>query len=234
MTSKQAEFVERDLKYIWHPFTQMKDYEKNIPPTIIHKGKGIYVWDLDGNKYIDGISSWWVNTLGHSNPRLNNALKTQADTLEHVMLAGFSHVPAIELAEKLINLMPDELTKVFYSDNGSTAVEVALKMAYQYWVIKNQPQKNKFIALKNSYHGDTIGSVSVGGIDLFHSIYRPLLFETYQADSPYCYRCPENNSNKDCDFKCVDSVKQILVQNSDSIAGVMITSCSGCCWNDYL
>ena len=222
MTSKQAEFVKRDLKYIWHPFTQMKDYETNIPPKIIQKGKGIYVWDLDGNKYIDGISSWWVNTLGHSNPRLNNALKSQVDNLEHILLAGFSHVPAIELAEKLVHLMPSELTRVFYSDNGSTSVEVALKMAYQYWVLKNKPEKNKFIALKNSYHGDTIGAVSVGGVDLFHNIYRPLLFEIDQADSPYCYRCQVNNPEIECDFTCLDSVKQILVKNSESIAGIII------------
>src|ERR1035437_270721 len=182
------ELINKDLKYIWHPFTQMKDYE-NDEPIVINDGKGVYIWDMKGNRYIDGISSWWVNTLGHSNSRLNHAICNQLEKIEHVLFAGFTHQPAIELAERLIKATPKELTKVFYSDNGSTAVEVALKMVYQYWAHKGKPEKDRFIALKNSYHGDTIGAVSVGGVDLYHKIYKPLLFEIYQADSPYCYRC---------------------------------------------
>ena len=215
------ELVEKDLKYIWHPFTQMKDYE-NDQPIIIDRGEGIYLWDLLGNKYIDGISSWWVNTLGHSNKRLNDALKRQTDKIEHVLLAGFSHKPAIELAEKLVNLTPKELTKVFYSDNGSTAVEVALKMAYQYWQQKGKSSKSRFIALKNSYHGDTLGAVSVGGVDVYHQTYKPLLFEIYQAESPYCYRCSCNLERNNCNFKCLKSMENILEEHSDEIAGVII------------
>ncbi len=215
------ELIKKDLKYIWHPFTQMKDCE-NDEPIIIERGKGIYVWDLKGNKYIDGISSWWVNTLGHSNERLNNAIKAQLDKIEHVLLAGFTHIPAIELAEGLINITPKEHTKVFYSDNGSTAVEVALKMAYQYWAQKQKPQKSKFIALKNSYHGDTIGCVSVGGVDLFHKIYKPLLFEVLQADSPYCYRCLCGKDKNSCDIECLNSVEELLNKQSDEIAGVIV------------
>lgn len=215
------EWVEKDLKYIWHPFTQMKDYE-NDEPIIIDRGEGIYIWDLNGNKYIDGISSWWVNTLGHSNKRLNNAIKSQVDKIEHVLLAGFSHKPAIELAERLIEATPEELTRVFYSDNGSTAVEVALKMAYQYWAQSGEPQRNKFIALKNSYHGDTIGAVSVGGVDLFHSVYKPLLFEIYQADSPYCYRCPAGKEKGNCAFECLNSMENLLKEHQNGIIGIIV------------
>jgi adenosylmethionine---8-amino-7-oxononanoate aminotransferase len=219
--SSYKELIEKDLKYIWHPFTQMKDYE-NEEPIIIDRGEGIYIWDLKGNKYIDCVSSWWVNTLGHCNKRLNDALKAQVDKIEHVLLAGFSHIPAIELAERLINITPKELTRVFYSDNGSTAVEVALKMAYQYWAQSGQPQRDKFIALKNSYHGDTIGAVSVGGVDLYHSIYKPLLFEVLQADSPYCYRCPAGKEKDNCSIECLDSMEKLLKENENRIAGIII------------
>lgn len=220
MTSYK-ELVEKDIKYVWHPFTQMKDYESD-EPIIIERGKGVYLWDAKGNKYIDGISSWWVNTLGHSNDRINEAIKAQLEKIEHVLLAGFSHQPAIEVAEKLVNLMPKELTRVFYSDNGSTAVEVALKMSYQYWVQKGQPQKNKFIALKNSYHGDTIGSVSVSGVDLFHQVYKPLLFDVYQAESPYCYRCPMGKDKATCSIDCLNSMENILKEHKDEIAAVIV------------
>lgn len=219
--SEYQELIEKDLKYVWHPFTQMKDYE-NEELIIIDSGKGIYIQDLKGNRYIDAISSWWVNTLGHSNPRLNNALKAQVDKIEHVLLAGFSHVPAIELAAKLIQITPKELTRVFYSDNGSTAVEVALKMAYQYWLQKEMPQKNKFIALKNSYHGDTIGAVSIGGVDLYHKLYKPLLFDIFQADSPYCYRCPVEKNKENCSIECLNSVENILADHANETAGIII------------
>lgn len=215
------ELIEKDLKYVWHPFTQMKDYETE-EPIIIDSGKGVYVTDLKGNTYIDGISSWWVNTLGHSNTRLNDALKRQVDKIEHVLLAGFTHKPAIELAERLVKITPDELTRVFYSDNGSTAVEVALKIAYQYWVQVGQPQRDKFIALKNSYHGDTIGSVSVGGVDLYHKVYKPLLFEIYQAESPYCYRCPVGKESGNCCHECLQSMENLLIEHGDKIIGVVV------------
>jgi len=215
------ELVKKDIKHIWHPFTQMKDYETDAP-LIIDRGKGVYIWDLEGNKYLDAISSWWVNTLGHSHPRLNEALKRQVDKIEHVLLAGFSHEPAIELAEKLIEITPEKLTKVFYSDNGSTAVEVALKMAYQYWQQTGQPKKSKFIALKNSYHGDTIGAVSVGGVDVYHKIYKPLLFDINQAESPYCYRCPMGKDKNTCNIECLGSVEKIMEEHSEEIAGIIV------------
>ncbi len=203
------DLIQKDLKYIWHPFTQMKDYETDAP-LVIDRGEGVYIWDINGNKYIDGISSWWVNTLGHCHPGLNEAIKRQLDKIEHVLLAGFSHAPAIELAERLVQITPPELTRVFYSDNGSTAVEVALKMAFQYCRQTGRPRKTKFIALKNSYHGDTLGSVSVGGVDVYHKIYKPLLFEIFQAESPF--RNPGFTG----------SVEKILKKHAHEVAGIII------------
>ncbi len=215
------ELVKKDINYIWHPFTQMKDYETEAP-LIIDSGKGVYIRDIEGNQYIDAISSWWVNTLGHSHPRLNEAIKRQLEKIEHVLLAGFSHVPAIELAERLVQITPDKLTKVFYSDNGSTAVEVALKMAYQYCQQAGMTGKKKFVALKNSYHGDTIGAASVGGICVYHEIYRPMLFDIFQAESPYCYRCPAGKDKETCDIECLGSVEEIFRQHQQEIAGIIV------------
>ncbi len=219
----KIELIENDLKYIWRPFTQMKSLEnESNKPIIIKKGKGIYIEDIDGNKYIDAVSSWWVNTLGHSNKRLNKALYKQAKKIEHVIFAGFTHKPAIEFSKKLVSLMNNSLKHVFFSDNGSTAVEVALKMAYQYQVLKGHPEKKKFIALKNSYHGDTLGAVSVGGIDMYHKLYKPLLFEIEQAESPYCYRCPMGLNKEICNCECLNSVENILKKDSQYIAGIII------------
>ena len=221
MNKKQL--LEDDLKYIWRPFTQMKSLEKDEnKPIIIKKGKGIYLEDIDGNKYIDAVSSWWVNTLGHSNKRINKTITKQLKKIEHVIFGGFSHEPVIEFSKKLVSLMNNKLTKVFFSDNGSTAVEVALKMAYQYHVLKGNPQKKKFVALKNSYHGDTLGAVSVGGVDMYHKLYKPLLFEIEQAESPYCYRCPVGCERNTCKIDCLLSIEKILEKDANNIAGVII------------
>ena len=215
--------IEEDIKYIWHPFTQMKSLEnEDNKPILIKKGKGIYLEDIDGNKYIDAVSSWWVNTLGHSNKRINRALYKQSKKIEHVIFAGFTHESAIKFSKKLIKLMNNKLNHIFFSDNGSTAVEVALKMAYQYFVLKGKSEKRKFIALKNSYHGDTIGAVSVGGIDMYHKLYKPLLFEIEQALSPYCYRCPMNCNKETCQTECLSSVEDILKREAENIAGIII------------
>ena len=219
----KKEFIDEDLKYIWHPFTQMKSLEdENNKPIVITKGKGIYVEDIDGNKYIDAVSSWWVNTLGHSNDRMNKAIYEQAQKIEHVIFAGFTHEPAVEFSKKLIGMINNKLKKIFFSDNGSTSVEVALKMSYQYQVLKGHPEKRKFIALKNSYHGDTLGAVSVGGIDMYHKLYKPLLFEIKQAESPYCYRCPMNCKKETCNCECLKSVEDILKSEANQIAGMII------------
>lgn len=219
----KKQLLEDDFKYIWRPFTQMKSFEnEDNKPIIIKKGKGIYLEDINGKKYIDAVSSWWVNTLGHSNSRINKVIYKQAKKIEHVIFAGFTHEPVVEFSKKIVKLMNNSLKHVFFSDNGSTAVEVALKMAYQYFVLKGHPEKRKFIALKNSYHGDTLGAVSVGGIDMYHKLYKPLLFEIKQAESPYCYRCPMNCNKETCNCECLSSVENILKQEANEIAGIII------------
>lgn len=219
----KKQLLEDDFKYIWRPFTQMKSFEnEDNKPIVIKRGKGIYLEDINGKKYIDAVSSWWVNTLGHSNSRINKVIYKQAKKIEHVIFAGFTHEPVVEFSKKIVKLMNNDLKHVFFSDNGSTAVEVALKMAYQYFVLKGHPEKRKFIALKNSYHGDTLGAVSVGGIDMYHKLYKPLLFEIKQAESPYCYRCPMNCNKETCACECLSSVENILKQEANEVAGIII------------
>ncbi len=169
-----------DKKHLWHPFTQMKDWVEN-DPLIIERGDGVYLYDTKGNKYIDGVSSLWVTVHGHRKKEIDRAIKDQLEKIAHSTLLGLGNVPAIELAEKLAGIAPKGLNKVFYSDNGSTAVEIALKIAFQYQQQTGKTGKTKFITLQNAYHGDTLGSVSVGGIDLFHKIYRPLLFRSFRV-----------------------------------------------------
>jgi len=175
-----ANLEQTDKQYLWHPFTQMKDWLEN-DQLIIERGDGVYLYDTKGNKYIDGVSSLWVNVHGHRHKKLNRTIKKQFDKIAHTTLLGLGSVPSIELAKKLVEITPKELDKVFYSDSGSTAVEIALKIAFQYQQQIGQTKKKKFITLDNAYHGDTIGSVSVGGIDLFHKIYKPLLFKSIKV-----------------------------------------------------
>ncbi len=168
-----------DKKYLWHPFTQMKDWlADSNQPLVIDRAQGVYLYDTDGRKYIDGVSSLWVNVHGHRHPVIDRAIKQQIDRLSHSTLLGLANTPAVELSKKLIDIAPKGLSKVFYSDNGSTAVEIALKQAYQYWQNVGQTKKRTLVHLSNSYHGDTLGSVSVGGIDLFHTVYGGLIFKT--------------------------------------------------------
>jgi adenosylmethionine---8-amino-7-oxononanoate aminotransferase len=165
-----------DRSFVWHPFTQMKEWDD---PLVIDRAKGVYLYDADGKKYIDGVSSLWVNVHGHSHPTIDRAIKKQIDKLSHSTLLGLANTPSVELAAELIKIAPKGLSKVFYSDNGSTAVEVALKMSYQYWQNTGHMKKRTLVHLSNSYHGDTLGSVSVGGIDIFHKVYRGLIFKTH-------------------------------------------------------
>src|SRR5665213_750151 len=171
---------ERDQKIIWHPYTQMKD---NDLPIAIVKGEGAYLFDDHGKKYIDAVSSWWVNLHGHAHPYIAKKLSEQLIKLEHLMFAGFTHQPAVELAERILNHLPDNQSKIFYSDNGSTAVEVALKMAIQYWHNTGE-RKNKIIAFNNSYHGDTFGAMSVSARGAFTNPFKDLLFDVINIDAP--------------------------------------------------
>ena len=212
-----------DRTYLWHPFTQMQEWEQE-EPLIIERGKGPYLMDTEGKRYLDGTSSIWVNLHGHRHPSLDRAMKNQLDRLAHSTLLGLSNPPAIQLARDLIRIAPKGLTRVFYSDNGSTAVEVALKMAVQYWQ-QRRPEagpKHTFLHLKLAYHGDTIGAVSVGNIELFHSRFKALLFPTLEADPPYCYRCPLNLTYPSCQMACLEPIERILKERHRELAGFII------------
>src|SRR3989338_6503708 len=208
MSLKAAELERWDKKYVWHPFTQMKEWRKG-PLTIIEKGKGNTLIDTRGKKYIDGVSSLWCNVHGHRVKKIDAAIKKQLKSIAHSTFLGLSNKPAVELSKKLIEIAPKGLTKVFYSDSGSASVEVALKMAFQYWRLKGVKSKNTFLKLKNAYHGDTLGSVSVGGIDLFHEIFHPLLFKTLSVDSPYLYRDNFKGKEKEYARYCADKVETV-------------------------
>ena len=212
-----------DKKYIWHPFTQMQDYMRERP-LIIEEGDGCLLKDIYGNKYIDGVSSLWANVHGHRKEKLDIAIRNQLGKIAHSTLLGLSNIPAIECAKKLIEIAPDGLTRVFYSDSGSTAVEIALKIAFQYHqqADAGDPNKTKFISLTNAYHGDTIGSVSVGGIGLFHATYKSLLFDSIKAQSPYCYRCPFGRSYPMCKFECLTEMEEIMKTHSHEAAALVI------------
>ena len=182
-----------DKKYLWHPFTQMADWEKE-EILVIERAEGVYLMDTEGRRYLDGVSSLWCNVHGHRVPEIDEAVRDQLGKVAHSTFLGLSNVPAIELAKELISIAPKGLRRVFYSDSGSEAVEIALKMAYQYWRQKGKKKKTKFARLTNAYHGDTLGAVSVGGIDLFHQTYSPLLFKTYEVPAPYVYRWKKEES----------------------------------------
>ena len=221
--SKRLPLAAWDHAYLWHPFTQMQEWEQE-EPLIIHKGKGSYLIDTEGRKYLDGTSSIWVNIHGHRHPQLDRALTTQLGQIAHSTFLGLSNPPAIRLARELIRLAPKGLRRVFYSDNGSTAVEVALKMAVQYWQ-QRQPSvgpKNSFLHLKLAYHGDTVGAVSVGNIELFHARFKALLFPTLEVDPPYCYRCPLRLTYPACRMACIDPLESLLKARHRELAGVIL------------
>lgn len=226
--------IEKDKKYIWHPFTHIKEWmDEDI--IIVEKGKGPYLIDIEGKRYIDGVSSLWCNVWGHQFKPLDREFITQIRKISHSTMLGLSNVKAIELAEALVNIAPKSLHKVFYSNSGSEAVEVALKISYQYWRNKGFRKKKSFICFTNGYHGDTIGGVSVGGIDLFHSLYKDLLFRTFKVPAPYCYRCPfksygatkdadrgDTSNSERCCMESLSRLEDILRKHSDEICGIII------------
>ncbi|MDO8684770.1 MAG: aminotransferase class III-fold pyridoxal phosphate-dependent enzyme, partial [Armatimonadota bacterium] len=187
-------YWQRDIRSVWHPYSKIAEIESEPFPTIV-RGEGVYLFDADGNRYIDGISSWWACSLGHGHPRIVEAIKRQADALQHSMIGGMSHPVVIELAERLTAICPDMLNKVFFASDGSSAVEAAIKIATQYWQNIGKTSKTRFASIDGGYHGDTLGAVSVGMVESFHKAYRPLLFEAYKAESPYCYRCPKGKGS---------------------------------------
>ncbi|AFS79546.1 adenosylmethionine-8-amino-7-oxononanoate aminotransferase BioA [Gottschalkia acidurici 9a] len=212
---------QKDLNHIWHPCSQMKDYE-TFPPIIIKSGQGVFLEDLEGNKYLDAVSSWWVNLFGHSNQRINEALYNQVKKLEHVIFANFSHEPAIELSERIIKLVPSGLSKVFFSDNGSSAVEIALKISFQYHQQIGKNKKTKFVALTDAYHGETLGALSVGGVDLYNKIYKPLLLDTIRVKGPDCYICEFEKKRETCNAECFKYMEEAILENHEDITGIII------------
>ena len=211
MTNEQL--IQSDLEHIWHPCTQMKDYEF-LPLIPIKKAHGVYLEDFEGNKYIDAISSWWVNIFGHTNSYINEKIKEQVDTLEHVILAGFTHEPIVRLTKRLVDLTPEGLEKAFYADNGSSAVEVALKMSFQYHYNKGK-SKPIFLNLSNSYHGETIAALSVGDVELYKETYTPLLLETMTTPVPV-------DQTKEAAIDAAHKLEVILKEHSSKISAFII------------
>lgn len=216
-----SEIVRRDRKHVWHPCTQEKDHEQ-FPPIPIARGEGSWLIDVDGKRYLDGVSSWWVNLFGHNHPRLNAALTTQAHKISHHIFAGFTHEPAVELAERLCSRAPGNLSKVFFADNGSSAIEAAMKMSFQFWQQSGKPKKTKFLSLTGAYHGETLGALSVGGCELYSEVYRPILLEGYQAPGPDCFRCPYGLNRSNCSAECFEALEALAVQNHGQIAAVIV------------
>ena len=213
MNHKNTQIVTDDLKNIWHPCTQMKDHE-TLPLIPIDRGEGVYLYDFDNNSYIDAISSWWVNIFGHTNRHISNRVKKQLDTLEHVLLAGFTHKPAVNLADKLVNLTPSGLDKVFFADNGSSAVEVALKMSFHYHRNRGE-NRPLFLSLTNSYHGETIGALSVGDVELYKETYAPLLISCIQTPVP-------KDQSEESANEAIFELEKVLEERGDEISAFII------------
>lgn len=212
---------QRDLKHIWHPCSQMKDYEE-LAPIVISRGEGIYLYDEFGKEYMDIVSSWWCNLLGHCNKTISENIKKQLDKLEHVIFANFSHEGAITLCEKLAEILPRGLTKFNFSDNGSASVECALKMAFGYFYNIGKRQKTRFMCLSDGYHGETLGALSVGAMDLYAEMYKPMLIDTISIAAPDCYRCPYNKSRDNCACECFCEAEKAFEKYGDVTAGMIV------------
>ncbi len=221
MTTNNAALIKRDLSVLWHPCTQMKDCE-TLPPIPIKRGEGVWLEDFEGNRYIDAVSSWWVNLFGHANPRINAAVRDQLEKLEHVILAGFSHEPVVELSERLVKLTPTELTRCFFADNGSSAVEVALKMSYHYWRNLGRTGKQRFITLENSYHGETLGALAVGNVALFKETYDPLLMRAISAPSPDAFLREPGTSPADHAERVFEQMESLLERHAEETCAVIV------------
>lgn len=219
MTKSNPDWMEADRLHVWHPYTQMLSAPPPIP--VVH-GDGVYLNTSDGRRILDGISSWWVNIHGHNHPRLNRALAEQAAKISQVIFAGFAHEPAARLAEQLVARAPGKLPRVFFSDDGSTAVEVALKMAYQYWRNRGQDQRSLFVAFEHAYHGDTFGTMAVGGVGVFHESFRELLFEVRRAQSACCGLNPEARTRAGCNVDGGESLDTLLEREGERVAAVII------------
>ena len=227
-----AELRERDLAAIWHPCTQMRDHAgpAALPMTPIVRGEGAWLVDANGKRYLDAVSSWWTNIFGHANPRIGAAVKDQLDRLEHVIFAGFTHESAIRLAEELLRIAPAGFARVFFADNGSSAVEVALKMSFHYWRNRGQRHKTRFIALTGSYHGETLGALSVTDVPLYRATYAPLLHEPIFVASPDCYERESGESWRDHSLRRLDDMRAALERHASEVCAVIVeplVQCAG-------
>lgn len=211
-----------DKKYLWHPFTQMKEWIEDEEIIIIEKARGCYLIDTDGNKYLDGVSSLWCNIHGHKIKKLDRAIRKQLALVAHSTMLGLANPPAIKLARMLVEIAPEGLSRVFYSDDGATSVEAALKMCFQFFQNRGEKNKTAFAALHLAYHGDTMGSVSLGGLDAFHGLFSPLKFNVFRIPAPYCYRCPLKMKVKNCNMDCGEVAEKTIKQNRNKIAGFVI------------
>jgi len=229
-SSRQEALIQRDLNVLWHPCTQMKDHE-HLPLIPIHHAQGVWLYDYKGKRYLDAISSWWVNLFGHAHPGINHAVKQQLDTLAHVLLAGFSHEPAIQLAERLVSMTPPGLDHVFYADNGSAAVEIALKMSFHHWQNAGISQKTKFINLSNSYHGETLGALAVGDVALYKQTYGPLLMDVITVPSPDCFFRPDGVSYAAHSTAMFEHMESALQKHAGETCAVIIEPLVQCAGN---
>ena len=226
---RKPTLVERDLQVLWHPCTQMHDHEE-FPPIAIRRGEGVWLEDVNGNRYIDAISSWWVNLFGHANPRINSAVTRQMQNLEHVILAGFTHEPVVQLSERLVALAPAGLSRCFYADSGSAAVEIALKMSFHYWQNLGRPAKQCYINLSNSYHGETLGALAVGDVALYKQTYAPLLLKGITVDSPDNYTREPGVSPAEHARRMFASMQAALARHADTVCAVIVeplVQCAG-------
>ncbi|MCP4007154.1 MAG: adenosylmethionine--8-amino-7-oxononanoate transaminase [bacterium] len=222
--TEKRDLQDRDRRSGWHPFTQMSEWMDGHS-VVVERGEGNYLIDTDGNRYFDGVSSLWVNLHGHDHEILRRRIHEQLDKIAHSTLLGLAGIPSIELADALVEVTPSELSRVFFSDNGSTAMEVAIKIAFQYWqqsALETDRRRTRFVALKDAYHGDTLGAVAIGGIERFHEAFRPLVFDVLRAENAPCYRCPRGLEYPSCKIKCLESLEGILEQHGGEVAGVIV------------
>jgi adenosylmethionine-8-amino-7-oxononanoate aminotransferase len=218
---RNPDLIGRDLAVLWHPCTQMKDHE-GLPPVPVSRGEGVWLYDFDGNRYLDAVSSWWVNLFGHCNPRINAAIADQLERLEHVILAGFSHEPVVELSERLVAITPPGLTRCFYADNGSSAVEVALKMSFHYWHNRGERGRTRFINLSNSYHGETLGALALGDVSLYKETYEPLLLRPITVPSPDCFEREPGETCAAYSERLFAHMEQALAEHAGEVCAVIV------------
>ena len=225
-----TEWLQRDLGTLWHPCTQMAEHPETLPLIPIRSGQGVWLTDIDGNRYLDAISSWWTNLFGHSEPRIAEAISQQAKTLEHVIFAGFSHEPGLTLAERLLALAPEGLSRVFYADNGSAAVEIALKMSFHSFANRGLTAKTRFMALHNSYHGETLGALSMADIPLYRRVYSPLLLEPLFAPSPDAFLRHDGESSRDCALRAAKHLERLVIAHQHELCALILeplVQCAG-------